>query len=35
MESGKPFAQTVQAPVEKPLVEVDKSIDTANKRWGF
>lgn len=35
MESGKPFAQTAQAPVKKPLVEVDKSIAAVNQRWGF
>ena len=35
MESGKPFAQGVQQPAEKPLVEVDKSIAAVNKRWGL
>lgn len=35
MESGKPFAQGAQPQIEQPLVEVDKSIATVNKRWGF
>ena len=35
MESGKPFAQGVQQPVERPLVEVEKSIASVNERWGF